>query len=542
MNKIFEQLLQRRKIDSDFLNPVYEKSANPNELKEMDIAVARIKRAVKTQETVLIFGDYDADGVTATVVMHDALKLAGVKKIEMMLPDRFEDGYGMSEKVIERAKEVGAGLVITVDCGSANGEIIDKLIELKIDTIVTDHHECPEVLPDAMAVINPKRADNENEDLKNLAGVGVAFMVARALVMDGAIPEGQEKWMLDMVVIGTLCDSMKVTGENRRLCYWGMKVLEKTRRPGLKELIRVADIKKLDSESIGFRIGPRINAAGRMKSANIALELMMTRSRVRAANLAKQLSFLNEQRRQMQMKVVEEIKKASELSDKVLVVSGDYHEGILGIVAGRLCEDYERPAFAFRLMKEDGVYKGSGRSFGDFNLKDALDACRDAIVGGGGHAGACGIRVSEDKLDEFRERINEYYKSLHLVNQEKYLVREADVETDELDWFDLEFMEDLSRLEPFGEGNLEPIFGLREVRVLNKTFMGKNNEHLKLLLKGSDDRLFKVMAFYAPNDWTNVENGDIVDIDMTVLTNEWNGTKNVEGRIVKMRLADNRDI
>ena len=335
----------------------------------------RIRLAVDRGEKVLIYGDYDVDGVTASTLMFDALKLAGVEFVEVMLPDRFVDGYGMSAKVITRAKELGVGLVVTVDCGSGNGAIVEELNREGIDTIVTDHHECPLELPEAVAVINPKRQDWQipveitEAEIDGLAGVGVAFKLAQALVESGLIPSGQEKWLLDLAMIGTICDSMLLTGENRILGFYGMKVLEKTRRVGLIELVRLAGVKKIDSDAIKFQIGPRLNAAGRLESAQISLDLLTTKSKAEAAQLAEKLEELNKQRQGEQRRALKEVdergvlglKQGSSELPAVIVETGEWHEGIVGIIAGKLSDKYKRPAFALCEVT-DGILKGSGRS------------------------------------------------------------------------------------------------------------------------------------------------------------------------------------
>ena len=545
-SELFLRLLKKRGFDESFLHPDYEKSVSGFSLPDMEKAVERIIAAVEGKEKIIIYGDYDADGVTASVVMHDALRLAGAEEgnIEIMLPNRFEDGYGMSEKVIERAKETGAKLVITVDCGSGNGEIVEKLKENGVETIVTDHHETPEELPKAVAVVNPKRKDFEasaefkREEIRELAGVGVAFMVARALVEKEKIPKGQEKWLLDMVAIGTICDSMVVVGENRRLCYYGFKVIEKTRRVGLRELMRVAGVKKIDAEAIGFQIGPRLNAAGRMKTAETALRLMMTKNRPEAAKLARELNDLNFARKEQQAKAVEEVRRTISEKDKVIVVAGKWHEGVLGIIAGKLSEKYKKPAFALTYVEKEGIYKGSGRSFGEFNLKETLDECSKLILGGGGHAAACGVKVAKEGLEDFRNGVNNYYRELGLVNQERFLEKQVDVETEELGEFDLELIEELESLEPYGEGNRVPVFLLKDVLILNARLLGGKGEHLSLFVRGEDGETMKLMAFYAPAEWTGIEKGERADIMVEVVENEWNGTRSAEGRIVGLEIRE----
>ena len=387
MNKLFTQLIESRHITDDFLYPKYENLTSPNLLPDIQKAVTRIKQAIKKSEHILIYGDYDVDGVTASTLMEEALKLAGVQPdhITIMLPDRFSDGYGMSPKIIKKAKDTNTTLVITVDCGSNNHDIIKELNSQHIDTIVTDHHECQETLPEAIAIINPKRKDYSTlETLKNLAGVGVAFKLAEALKEANLIPNGQEKWLLDLVLIGTICDNMLVTGENRILCYYGTKVLAKTRRKGLRELMRTSSVRpnSITSEAIGFQIGPRLNAAGRLETAELSLKLLRTDSPTEAATLTAKLEELNKSRRTEQRTATGEIiTRLSSTEDKptVIIETGAWHEGILGIVAGRLVETYHQPAFVLTELPGD-ILKGSGRSFGDFSLAEALTQAKDTII------------------------------------------------------------------------------------------------------------------------------------------------------------------
>lgn len=539
MSKIFEQLLRVREYEADFLCPKYEECIDANLLPDMALAVERIRKAVKDGEKVIIYGDYDVDGVTASTVMYDTLRLAGVKaeNLEIMLPNRFLDGYGMSARVVERAKEWGAGLVITVDCGSRNHEVIEELGKAGVEVIVTDHHECGDTLPPAVAVINPKRKDAwgsraAQESLRELAGVGVAFKVAQALVQAGVIPAGQEKWLLDLVLIGTICDGMVLRDENRRLCYYGMKVLEKTRRPGLKELMREAGVKRLDTEAIGFQIGPRLNAAGRMETAEKALELVCAQKKTVAAKLALELEELNSLRKSQQAAAIEEIRQRGVGEEPVIVVEGEWHEGVLGIIAGRLVEEYRRPAFV--LAEVGGAYKGSGRSFGEFNLAEALTVCEKYIIGGGGHAAACGVKVAKEELGKFREAVNDYYRSLNLKDQERFLGVKEDLAVEEFEDLSLELMTELRQLEPYGEGNQEPVFLLPEVRVADVAKLGADGRHLRLTVWDKQGKSLKLMQFFAPEENLCVEPGAMVNAWMTLVENEFRGIRSVEGRILKL--------
>lgn len=533
MSRIFRELLERRGISQDFLCPKYEKCCKFDLLPDINQAVERLKKASESREKVLIYGDYDVDGVTASTVMHDTLRLIGVENIEIMLPNRFLDGYGMSEKIVDQALKNDIGLVITVDCGSRNHGIIQRLRQNGIDTIVADHHECEETLPEAVAIVNPKRKDHQiPKELRDLAGVGVAFKLAEALVAAKMIPEGQEKWLLDLVLIGTICDSMPMSQENRRLCYYGMKVIQKTRRSGLKELLNLIKIRKIGGNTVGFQIGPRLNAAGRLESAEIALDLLMARTRPQAAKLALKLDSLNKDRRQKQDTALAEIEENGVGEDPVIVVQGDWHEGVLGIIAGHLTEKYHRPAFALAPSGED--LKGSGRSFGDFNLALALEECQNLLLGGGGHAEACGVKLQKGNFEAFCAQINDYYRSLKLKNQEKYFDLHADLEISDFTELSLELLEELSSLEPFSSDHSEPIFLLREARIIEASRLGENQEHLRLLVWDQNGHNLKLMWFYAPEKYLNLKSGGTANIWITLTENEFRGLRSVEGRILKI--------
>lgn len=540
MSRLFERLCEKRGFNSDFLNPKYENLTDPMTLPDMNKAISRIKQAIKNQEKILIYGDYDVDGVTASTLMEETLKLAGIhpENIKIMLPDRFADGYGMSPKMIDFAKENDITLVITVDCGSHNQEIVDRLNSLKIDSIITDHHEAPDSLPEAFAIINPHRKDRPTSELFSLAGVGVAFKLAEALVQEGIIKSGQEKWLLDLVTLGTICDSMVLTGENRILGYYGLKVLAKTRRPGLKELMMKAGVKKLNSESIGFQIGPRLNAAGRLESADLSLNLLRAKSPIESAPLVEKLEQLNKKRKNEQLSAMREIKERGIEDSPVIVEVGKWHEGVLGIIAGHLVEDYHKPAFALT-ETSDGYLKGSGRSFGDFNLAEALNHVKETIVGGGGHAGAAGVRIKQKNLPQFKEALSSYYRSLNLTNQDRFLKTHADLEVFDFTELNLDFLAELQLLEPFGAGNEEPVFCLKDVDIVNVTRMGIECNHLRLDLRDKAGKSLKCLAFYAPEEWFNLDpQFDHIEPLVKFIENDFNGVRSLEARIVDIVFLD----
>ena len=533
MTEIFSQILADRGLDESFLNPRYEDLFDPFLMLGMNKAVARIEQARDESEHILIYGDYDADGVTSSTVLYTALKDFGCENVEVILPNRFIDGYGMKYSAIEEIVARGVNLVITVDNGSGSGDTIAKLKEYDIDTIVTDHHEIPHKPEMAVAVINP-HLPGEKYGLR-MAGVGVAFTLARALNMhkNGGNCDGQEKWLLDLVTLGTICDSMVLRDENRIFTYYGLKVFPKTRRRGIKELAQRAGVKldEMNGRSIGFQLGPRINAAGRMKSADLALSLMMTSKRSEAYTLAEELDALNAERRKAQDEAVKEANLQVDESDSVIVVRGRWHEGIVGIVAGRLVEIYKKPAIVLAELKDD-VLKGSGRSFGDFSLAEAIQNMPEGLLlSGGGHAAACGLSLKSTDFESFKTLINDYYEGLGLVGQEKYLRQASDVILGDFSKLSLELCDEIQRMEPFGEGNQEPIFEItttvKGVRVLKE-------EHLALTLKDKKNQEFRLMGFYVPDEWLNVKAGQDVLVQFTLSKNEWQGKTKLEGVMVSL--------
>lgn len=535
MTRIFKQLLADRGLDKSFLHPRYEDLFDPFLMQGVTKAVDRIEQARDRGEKIIVYGDYDADGVTSSTVCQSGLKNFGCEEVEIMLPNRFKDGYGLNEPAIPEIIKRGAALVVTVDCGSGSGEVIAKLKGQGVDTVVTDHHEIPKLPEKAVAVINPKRR-GEKYGL-NMAGVGVAFTLARALSMrkNGGKCDGQEKWLLDMVALGTVCDSMVLRDENRIMVYYGMVVLGKTRRKGLQELAKLAKchLDKINTHGIGFQIGPRINAAGRMKSAEVALDLMLSDSRAEAMKLAAELDGLNQKRREAQDKAVKEV-DGSFGDEPVIVASGKWHEGIVGIVAGRLSEIYRRPAFALTEM-EDGSLKGSGRSFGDFSLAEALQHCKEKMtLSGGGHAGACGLSFAAKDLKTFKKVITEYYLSLGLKDQERYLRSQTDIVLKDLSEITVELYDEIIQLEPFGVGNEEPIFEFTGF-VSGKRIL--KEKHLSLTVSDGE-REIRMMSFYAPEEQMAVETGDNVKIQFTLSRNEWGGNVKIEGMIISLEVID----
>lgn len=539
VEQIFEQILKNRGISKEnreaFLNPNYDNQHDPFLLPDMKKAVERLLVAHKKQEKITVYGDYDVDGVSASTVILMAFEKFGFKNVDYFLPDRFKDGYGMNERGVRVLADRGTNLILTVDCGSLNHAEIDFAKGFGIDTIVTDHHNIAEVQPNAVAVVNPRRKENKYPQAENFAGVGVAFKLVQALQtkLDG-FPAGQEKWLLDMVALGTICDIMKQTVENRQNTFWGLKVLSKTRRAGLKSMLALAGVKEPKSSTLGFIIGPRINSAGRLETAEKALDLMLEKDSFVAFEKAKNLDDLNKKRRKIQHEALEiAIQKAEDFkNDKVLVVADEsFNDGIIGIVASGLLERFKKPVFVISI--EGDVAKGSARSFGDFSASQAVQNASEIIIKGGGHDAAAGVTLPTSKIDDFRKSVNDFYDSLKLKNQLEKLLPKVDIQLKDFSPISLELFEKISLLEPFGNGNEEPTFEIKNACVIARQEMGDKNQHLKLTLSDGE-REIKMLKFNAPKDFF-AEIDEKVDVIFSLGLNEWQGQKNVEGQILHLK-------
>ena len=538
VEQIFEQILENRGISKEdreaFLNPNYDNQHDPFLLPDMKKAVERLLVAHKKQEKITVYGDYDVDGVSASTVILTAFEKFGFKNVDYFLPDRFKDGYGMNERGVKILAERGTNLILTVDCGSLNHAEIDFAKGFGIDTIVTDHHNIAEVQPNAVAVVNPRRPENQYPQAEKFAGVGVAFKLVQALQakLDG-FPAGQEKWLLDMVALGTVCDVMEQTIENRQNTFWGLKVLAKTQRVGLKSMLALAGIKDPKSSTLGFIIGPRINSAGRLETAEKALDLMLEKDAFVAFEKAKSLDDLNKVRRKIQHEALEiAIQKAEDFQkDDVLVVADEsFNDGIIGIVASGLLERFKKPVFVISI--EGNIAKGSARSFGNFSASQAVEQAREIIIKGGGHDAAAGVTLPTDKIDIFRRIVNDFYKSLKLKNQLEKLLPKVDIQLEDFSPISLQLFEKISQLEPFGKGNEEPTFEIENVRVVSRQEMGEQKQHLKLILTDGEHEI-KMLKFNAPKEFF-AEIGEEVDVIFSIGLNEWQGQKNVEGQILHL--------
>ena len=539
--KIIDTILSKRGIKSAkdrtaFLHPDYTTLADPLLLPDMEKACQRLQKAISSKQHIVVYGDYDIDGLSATALLIDTLTSMG-GDVSAFIPSRFDDGYGLNKPALQKIAHHGAQLVITVDCGSVSLDEVAFAKDIGLDIIITDHHTIGDELPDAIAVINPKRSDH-HYPFSDFAGVGVAFQLVRALQLQmGGLALGQEKWLLDLVALGTVCDIVSLTGENRILASWGLEVMKRTRRPGLKALMAVAGIepKQLTARSLGFGLGPRLNASGRLETAQLSLDLLTAKDNETAFELAKRLNELNTARRREQHLIFEEAHKQAEhyTNDTVLVVSHkDWNHGVIGIVASKLVEKYKKPTFILQELGDEA--KGSARSFGDFSVGDAIRASKQHIIKGGGHHAAAGVTLLTEKINDFRRSVNAYYHTLALKNQDRFLTPQAEVTLDTFENINEALLDALAALEPYGNDNPQPNFYFPELTVMDVRLMGDKKQHIKLTFKDKKGGSLQAIAFSAPDHFF-VNSGDTISVWMTLELNEWRGSRTVEGRLVEMK-------
>lgn len=523
-----------------FLHPDYEAFRHdPFLLPDMDKAVERLVTARENSETVFIYGDYDIDGLTATTLLMDAFVSFGIVA-QAFIPNRFIEGYGLSSDAISTLAEQGATLIVTVDCGSLSHDQITHAGSLGVDVIVTDHHSVAETMPAAVAVINPKRP-NHDYPFIDLAGVGVAFKLVQALQTRlVGLEIGQEKWLLDLVALGTVCDVVELADENRANVFWGLEVMKKTRRPGIKLLMAVSrvDPAKLNARSLGFMLGPRLNAAGRLETAQLALDLLRTEDPAQALELAELLDSMNRERRTEQDRIFVEAKEQAIQRDKdaVLIVSDPtWSHGIIGIVAAKLLETYHKPTFVLQEM-EDGTAKGSARSFGDFSAVEGIQATETYLIKGGGHKLAAGVTLEAKSIDIWRKAMNEYHSSLGLVDQMRFLDIKVDVTLPGFRLCTEGNVQELSRLEPYGNGNPEAVFQFENLHITARRTMGAENQHVKYTFADTNGQSMQMIAFNKAAEYKAIE-GDTVTAYAELSINEWNNRRSVEGRLLRLEVA-----
>lgn len=541
---LFEQILAARglsdaSVRQAFLSPDYAATKyDPFLLSEMDKAVERLVLARQKQEKIVIYGDYDIDGLSATALLLDAFHSFGFQHLDAFIPNRFVEGYGMTIGAVNKVCDMGAQLIVTVDCGSLCHTEIAYAADLGIDTVVTDHHNIAPTRPPAVATVNPKYADHEYP-FRDLCGAGVAFKLVQALQtrLDG-LPDGYEKWLLDLVALGTVCDIVTLADENRANVYWGLEVLKKQRRTGLKALMAVSGIEPetVNARHLGFGLGPRMNAAGRLDTAQHSLDMLTATDGIEALAASEKLEAFNVERRSIQDEIFKQACEQADVmaDDRVLVVASEgWNHGVIGIVASKLVETYKKPVFIIGIRGDTAT--GSARSFGNFSAADAVRAADDIILRGGGHSAAAGVTLEAAQIPAFRRRVNEFYDSLNLTDQVQFLQPSADVEIKDFTEITEELVEQIARMEPFGNGNPEPILKIARAVVVSARRMGANGQHVKMTLRDADGKTLQMLAFNAPESFFR-EPGDEIAVWFQPNINEWNGARIVEGRLLHVEL------
>ncbi|HLC70322.1 MAG TPA: single-stranded-DNA-specific exonuclease RecJ [Patescibacteria group bacterium] len=566
---IIAQLLWTRnirdqeKID-EFLNPDYSTDLHdPYLFNEMPKAVEIIFTAIKKQKNIVVHGDYDADGVSAATILVSTLRKFGAKHVSVFIPHREIDGYGLNLNTINLLHEQKTDLIITCDCGISNREEVVRAKDLGLQVVITDHHAVPEKLPPADAIIHPLVPGEKYPD-KGLAGAAVAFKLVQALLkkhqesneylLDGQPHESYEKWLLDLVAIATVGDMVPLLGESRTLTRYGLTVLNKTRNLGLRKLMQIAGLTdefgkpkrgQFTTETISFQLAPRINAAGRMDHANTAYMLLMSEDPKEAETLAIQLNQNNLDRQKLTESLVaqarEQIKSTNQEKNPIIFILGtDWSTGILGLIAGKIKEEFYRPTIVMGL--NDGEVTGSGRSIPEFNMIKNMQARPEFFDKYGGHPQACGFSLkSPDILEDFKSALlKKAEEQFDIQKLQPTITIDAEVDLEDVNWklYDL-----LKKFEPFGQANEEPRYLAKGLTVASIDPVGQDGKHLRLLVKHNTHTIKKTIAFgfgdkeRHPSDWKNALHvGDKIDMVFSVDVNEWNGNRELQLTVIDIKM------
>lgn len=509
--------------------------SDPFALVDMDRAAQRILEAVESGEKIAVYGDYDCDGVTASAILYRYLESIGAE-VTCYLPEREGEGYGLNKGALELLKDEGVGLIVTVDNGISAAEEVAYAYRLGMEVVITDHHQPGDVLPEAAAVVNPHRRDCESE-CRCLCGAGVALKLVAAL--EGGSMDTAVEFFGDIAAIGTIGDIVPLTGENRKLVREGLRLIQNTENLGLLALLEAAGLsgKTLTAENIAFGIVPRINAAGRMGSARLALDLLLCEEEDRAAELAQAVCSLNQERQQQESKIMSDIERVlaahpEKLHERVLVLAGEgWHHGVVGIVSARMLERFSKPNILISIDGEEA--RGSARSCGEFSLFAALSACGSYLTKFGGHKQAAGLSMKADQIDAFAKAINCYAKEVCQEMPQVVCQVDREIRADELT---VENIKSLDLLEPFGAENQTPVFLMRGLRISGMTPLS-GNKHLKLALAQPDGVQVQALCFGVGTDRFPYGIGETVDIVVSVGINQYNGRKSVSVKLKDIRPA-----
>lgn len=539
--------IKNKKAIKEFLEPDFTvHTHNPFLFNDMEAATALIIKHIKAKNKILVYGDYDADGVTSSALLKQTLG-ALKARVDVHIPHRVTEGYGLNKKSIKDIAAQGNKLIITVDTGIRSKEEIALAQKLGIEVVLTDHHIPPEKKEDYpnCLIINSAILE-EKYPFKKLAGVGVAYKLAKALIsksnLDSETKEKLEQSILDLVAIGTVTDCVSLTKENRVLVKFGLKEINKIKRVGLKKLIDISGLnkgQKLDSWNLGFQIGPRLNAAGRMGSANTAFRLLISKDQKEARNLASQLNQKNISRQDETKEIFKQAEKQINSNDKVIVAlstvvdkNNAWNEGIIGLVASRITNKYYRPSLV--ITKSENGFKGSARSIPEFSIIAAIEKCAELLTRYGGHPGACGFSLESENLDKFMEKIRKITKKeLEGKDLRPKILIEVELE---LDLADEELAQKINSFSPFGQENARPILVSRNVQVLDIFTMGADNNHIKLRVKDNNSSVLSAIGFSQAEKWQHLKIGEKIDIVYNLEINEFNGRRNVQLKIVDIQM------
>jgi len=543
LDKTVVKILFNRQISSpeaiqQFLNPTLGDLSDPFTLYDMDKAVERILNALRENEKIMVYGDYDVDGITASSLLYLVLNKLGAQ-VTYYLPNRLVEGYGLSADGINEAASQGVSLIVSVDTGVTAVEEVEFARSLGIDCILTDHHEPGEILPDAIALVNPKQKECHYTG-GELSGVGVAFKVAQALYQRLQQDEGELEEHLDLVALGTSADIVPLVGENRILTKFGIRQISGTTKPGLKSLTFVSGLmgKEIGTGQVVFILAPRINAIGRLGDAHLAIKLLTTRDERIAAEIARKLDRENQRRKNIDEKTLgealEQIRQTVDLdNDRAIVLASEgWHPGVIGIVASRLVERYHLPTVMIAI--DNGEGKGSARSIPGFHLTEALKNCEDLVLRYGGHKYAAGLTIAPDKIDAFRDRLKDVSRNL-LTEEDLIAKLHIDCEI-ELSHINSKLLDVIESFAPFGPQNMRPIFLTRNCEVLGQPYcVGKN--HLKMKVR-KGDAVFDIIGF-GFGDWARQLSGrgSLVDLVYVIEYNSWEGHTRIQLRLKDIRLG-----
>lgn len=513
-----------------YFSDEYEEGYDPFLMHDMQKAVDRINEAIENEEKILVYGDYDADGITSTVLLVETLISMGAN-VSSYIPNRFEEGYGPNKEAFTKIIDSGITLIITVDNGIAGVEEVDLANELGCDVIVTDHHKIQDTIPNAYAIIHPEHPEG-NYPFKKLAGVGVAFKLAHALL------EIFPDFLLDLVAIGTIADMVSITDENRIFVKQGLELINDDPRIGLKMLLELSGIDtKIDEQTVGFYIAPKLNSIGRMDSAKLGLTFLMAEEPVTARALAEQIEQYNIQRKQVTEDIVKDVISKIENSEKkqknVIMVSGEYHEGVLGIVASNIVEKYQKPVFI--MNEKEGVLKGSARSIFDFNIYIAMNKISDLFLAFGGHTLAAGFSFEKsnfEKIEEFLDKEFEEFKQ----NNDLKANKNIDIVTS-LEDISYQFLNSLDALKPYGMDFEKPTVLIENAMVLNKTHFGSEKQYLRLTIADEVGNL-DCITFKDSVTFDKVEKNDIIDLLCNIDKNNFNGRTKLQAHIIDIHIKE----